>query len=79
MISDLFLCESGLKSLKKQVLYPWFALVDNEWLPIASRRTKSHQNERDLEAMQVWDIMVEERLIRIGWYYLYQQDTSSFR
>jgi len=42
-------------------------------------KTESHRNERDPEAVQVWDCMVEERLIRIVWYYLYQQDASSFR
>jgi hypothetical protein len=29
--------------------------------------------------VQVWDCMVEGRLIRIDGYYLYQQDASSFR
>jgi len=42
-------------------------------------KTESHRNERDPEAVQVWDCMVEGRLIRIGWYYLYQQDASSIR
>jgi hypothetical protein len=41
-------------------------------------KTESHRNERDPEAMQVWDYMVEGRLIKIVWYYLYQQDASSF-
>ena len=45
----------------------------------ASRQTESHPNERDPEAVQVWDCMVEGRLIRIDGYYLYQQDASSFR
>jgi len=37
-----------------------------------------HENERDLEALQVWDCTVEERLIKIVSYYLYQQHASSF-
>lgn len=37
----------------------------------------AHWNERDAEAVQIWDCMVEERLI-IVWYYRYQQDASSF-
>jgi hypothetical protein len=36
-------------------------------------KTESHHNERDPEAVQVWDCMVEGRLIRIVWYYLYQK------
>ena len=42
-------------------------------------KTESHQNEKDLEAMHVWDCMVEGMLIRIVWYYLYQHDASYFR
>jgi hypothetical protein len=42
-------------------------------------KTESHRNERDHEAVQVWDCMVEGSLIRIVGYYLYQQDASSFR
>jgi hypothetical protein len=42
-------------------------------------KTESHRNERDPEAIEVWDCMVEGRLIKIVWYYLYQQDASSFR
>ena len=42
-------------------------------------KNESHRNERDLEAVQVSDCMVEGRLIRIDGYYLYQQDASSFR
>jgi len=52
---------------------------NNERLQIAIRQTESHRNERDPEAVHVWGCMVEGRLIRIVWYYLYQQDTSSFR
>jgi len=42
-------------------------------------KTKSHRNERDPEAVQVWDYMDEGRLIRIVWYYLYQKDAYSFQ
>jgi len=42
-------------------------------------KTESHWNKRDPEEVQVWDCMVEGRLIRIVWCYLYQQDASSFR
>jgi len=56
----------------------WYTRYDNELLPAASRQTESHRNERDPEAMKVLDDMVEGRLIRIVWYYLYQQDSSSF-
>jgi len=42
-------------------------------------KTESHRNERDLVAVQVCDCMDEGILIRIVWYYLYQQDASSFR
>jgi hypothetical protein len=42
-------------------------------------KTESHRNERDPKVVQVWDCMVEGRLVRIVWYYLYQQDASSFR
>ena len=38
----------------------------------------SHQNERDPEHVQGLDCMVEGRLIKIDWYYLYEQDASSF-
>jgi hypothetical protein len=38
----------------------------------------SHQNERVLETMQVWGCMVKGRLIRIVWYYLYQNDAILF-
>jgi len=41
-------------------------------------KTKSHRNERDPEAVQVWDFMVKGRLIRIVWSYIYKQDASSF-
>jgi hypothetical protein len=47
---------------------------NNVQLPATSSQTESHQNERDHEAMQGYDCMVEGRLIRIVWYYLYQQD-----
>jgi len=51
---------------------------DNEQLPTTSRGIESHWNERVPKAVQVWDCIVEGRLIRIVWYYLYQQDASSF-
>ena len=41
-------------------------------------RPNPHRNERDPETVQVWDCVIEGRLIRIVWYYSYQQDASSF-
>ena len=39
----------------------------------------THPNERDPEAVQVWDCTVEGRLKRIDLHYLYQQGASSFQ
>ena len=53
---------------------------DNETLLLASReKPNSHRNERDPKAVQLWDCVIEGKLIRINWYYLYQQDALSFR
>lgn len=46
---------------------------DREWSP------KLTSEWEDPEAVQVWDCIVEGRLIRIDWCYLYQQDTSYFQ
>lgn len=47
---------------------------DNEQLPTVSTQNESHWNESDREAVQVCDRMVEGRIIRIVWCYLYQQE-----
>ena len=48
-------------------------------LAFSRKKLNSHRNERDPKIVQACDCMVEGMLIRINWYYLYQQDTSSFR
>ena len=42
-------------------------------------KIQSHWNGRDPETVQTCDCIIEGRLIWIVWYYLYQQDASSFQ
>jgi len=51
---------------------------NNVRLSAVSSQTESHWNERDLEATQGHECMVEGRLIRIVWYCIYQQDTLAY-